>query len=349
VVDNWAGRFQEELDYVQEMNNSEKFQVQMEDLKNTMGETVVVPQVFRELSSEKVLVSEWIEGTKLSKIDTSTERGKETVRTLSRVLLNSYLAQLLETGFLHADPHPGNFLVTSEGKLCILDYGLMTTVDEDKRFALLEFVSNLLAKNYEATVDGLVILGFVPDEVVNDPEKRKVVAPLLASVFKQISNGGGAFAINIGAIGKEMESLSKEYPLVIPPYFGLILRSFGALEGLGLSVDKDYSIVKECLPYLSSRLLSDDSERVRATLRTFLYGAGGRLDIDRVDHLAEGYRSFSATSAAAASGKVELLISRSMISLCQLHSDNYYPRYASSDILMDLRLSYQLFHCFSGL
>jgi predicted unusual protein kinase regulating ubiquinone biosynthesis (AarF/ABC1/UbiB family) len=49
--------------------------------------------------------------------------------------------------------------VTSEGKLCILDYGLMTTVDEDKRFALLEFVSNLLAKDYDATLDGLVILG----------------------------------------------------------------------------------------------------------------------------------------------------------------------------------------------
>jgi predicted unusual protein kinase regulating ubiquinone biosynthesis (AarF/ABC1/UbiB family) len=232
-----------------------------------------------------------------------TEKGKDTVRKLTRVLLNSYLVQLLETGFLHADPHPGNFLVTSEGKLCILDYGLMTTVDEDKRFALLEFVSNLLAKDYESTLDGLVILGFVPDEIVNDPAKRKIISPLLASVFEQISNGGGAFTINVGEIGKEVESLSNEYPLVIPPYFGLILRAFGALEGLGLSVDKDYSIVKECFPYLSRRLLSDDSERIRKALRTFLYGTKGRLDIDRVDELAEGYKSFAATAAAAASGK----------------------------------------------
>ena len=304
VIDNWAGRFQDELDYLQEVDSSEKFKMQMSDRKTTMGDSVVVPSPYREYSSKMLLISEWIDGTKLSKIDTTTEQGRDTVRKLTRVLLNSYLVQLLETGFLHADPHPGNFLVTSEGKLCILDYGLMTTVDEDKRFALLEFVSHLLAKDYEATLDGLVILGFVPDAIVSDPVKRKKVAPLLASVFEQISNGGGAFTISIGDISKEVGGLSNEYPLVIPPYFGLILRAFGALEGLGLSVDKEYSIVKECFPYLSRRLLSDDSVRIRMALRTFLYGTKGRLDIDRVDELAEGYRSFAATAAAAASGKV---------------------------------------------
>ena len=304
VVDNWAGRFLEELDYEKEIISSEKFKLQMSDSRTTMGDSVVVPMAYREFSSEKLLISEWIDGTKLSKIDVSTEKGKDTVRKLTRVLLNSYLVQLLETGFLHADPHPGNFLVTSEGKLCILDYGLMTTVEEDKRFALLEFVSNLLAKDYDATLDGLVILGFVPDEIVNDPIKRKIVAPLLANVFKQISNGGGAFSINVMEISKSLESLSNEYPLIIPPYFGLILRAFGALEGLGLSVDKEYSIVKECFPYLSRRLLSDDSDRIRLALKTFLYGTKGRLDIDRVDELAEGYRSFAAIAASAASGKV---------------------------------------------
>ena len=314
VVDNWAGRFLEELDYEQELDSSEKFKLQMSDRSTTMGDSVVVPMAYREYSSKKLLVSEWIDGTKLSKIDTTTEKGKDTVRKLTRVLLNSYLVQLLETGYLHADPHPGNFLVTSGGKLCILDYGLMTTVDEDKRFALLEFVSNLLAKDYDATLDGLAVLGFVPDEIVNDPVKRKIVAPLLAGVFKQISNGGGAFTINIGEITNSLGSLSNEYPLVIPPYFGLILRAFGSLEGLGLSVDREYSIVKECFPYLSRRLLSDDSVRIRVALRTFLYGTKGRLDIDRVDELAEGYRSFAAIAASAASGKVSSGVVRNQLS-----------------------------------
>jgi hypothetical protein len=148
-----------------------------------------------------------------------------------------------------------------------------------------------------------IYIGFVPDEIVNDPAKRKVVAPLLASVFRQISNGGGAFTINIGEISKDVGDLSGEYPLIIPPYFGLILRAFGALEGLGLSVDKGYSIVQECFPYLSRRLLSDDSERIRKALKSFLFGSKGRLDIDRLDEIAEGYRMFAATAADAASGK----------------------------------------------
>lgn len=61
-------------------------------------------------------------------IDSTTPEGKERLKKVIATLLNSYLAQLLESGFLHADPHPGNFLCTPDGKLCVLDMGLMTEV-----------------------------------------------------------------------------------------------------------------------------------------------------------------------------------------------------------------------------
>ena len=171
-----------------------------------------------------------------------------------------------------SDPHPGNFLVTNEGKVCILDYGLMTFVEEENRFLLLEFIANLLAKDFQSTLDGLAEMGFIPYEVVNDPAKRAIVAPLVGAVFEQIAAGGGAFNIDLEEITKDVQGMVSEFPLIIPPWFGLVLRSFGALEGLGLSVDKDYSIVQECFPYLSRRMLSDDSLRIRKTLKTFLYG-----------------------------------------------------------------------------
>eukprot|EP00607_Mallomonas_marina_P002755 CAMPEP_0182440978 /NCGR_PEP_ID=MMETSP1167-20130531/87416_1 /TAXON_ID=2988 /ORGANISM="Mallomonas Sp, Strain CCMP3275" /LENGTH=731 /DNA_ID=CAMNT_0024635097 /DNA_START=606 /DNA_END=2801 /DNA_ORIENTATION=+ len=303
VVDNWAGRFVDELDYVTEAQNSERFRLQMEDRATTLGDAIVVPCVFEEISSENVLVTQWIEGTKLSEIDISIEQGKDTVRKLTRVLLNSYLVQLLETGFLHADPHPGNFKVTSEGKLCILDYGLMTEVDEDKRIGLLEYVAHLLAKDYSATLDDLVLLGFIPSDVTESAEKKAIVAPLLGNILEQLSAGGGANAVNLDQVRREVEILGEQYPIVIPAYFGLVLRAFGALEGLGLSVDKYYSIVQECFPYLSRRLLSDDSPRIRNALRTFLYGQDNRLNVKRVDDLAAGYRTFTLTAADAASGK----------------------------------------------
>jgi predicted unusual protein kinase regulating ubiquinone biosynthesis (AarF/ABC1/UbiB family) len=103
VIDAWAGRFVDELDYRKEIENCERFRVEMANV-TTLGDAIVVPKADLELSSDRILVSEWVDGTKLSRIDVKSESGKDLVRGLTRVLLNAYLVQLLETGFLHADP-----------------------------------------------------------------------------------------------------------------------------------------------------------------------------------------------------------------------------------------------------
>lgn len=122
-------------------------------------------------------------------------------------------------------------------------------------------------------------------------------------MLTQLSAGGGAKSLNVDEVGRQIEGLSEQYPIIIPAYFGLIVRAFGALEGLGLSVDENYSITTSCFPYLAKRLLSDDSERIRMALRTFLYGQESRLNLKRLDQLAEGYRAFTTVSADASSGK----------------------------------------------
>lgn len=195
--------------------------------------------------------------------------------------------------------------MTSEGKLCILDYGLMTEVSEERRLALLEYVCHLLAKDFDSSLNDLVTLGFIPEIITTDPKIRGMIAPIMADVLTQLSDGGGAgsMTVNLGDFGEDLQELAKKYPIKMPEYFGLILRSFGALEGLGLSVDRDYSIVKECFPYMAQRMLSDDSERLRGVLKTFLYGTKGRLDVTRLDDIAEAYGSFSQTATDASSGK----------------------------------------------
>ncbi|CAM9878866.1 unnamed protein product, partial [Sphacelaria rigidula] len=140
--------------------------------------------------------------------------------------------------------------------------------------------------------------GFISPEVGDDPEKVALVVPLLAKVMEQLSEGGGAQTITIDTVGEEVEELAKSYPICIPAYFGLIIRCFGTLEGLGLSIDPGYSIVKECFPYLCRRLLTEDSPRMRRMLKSFLYGKDGDfLQVDRVDEILEGYRTFTALAA----------------------------------------------------
>ena len=72
-----------------------------------------------------------------------SESNAADVRELCTTLLNAYLIQLLETGHLHADPHPGNLIRTPDGKICILDFGLMTDVTSEQRLALVEYIAHL--------------------------------------------------------------------------------------------------------------------------------------------------------------------------------------------------------------
>lgn len=88
-------------------------------------------------------------------------------------------------------------------------------------------------------------------------------------------------------------------PPRLPPYFVLIIRAFGLLEGLGLSLNRSFSVLDECFPLVARRLLTDDSPRVRAALRTFVYGASDRLSVERVEAVAEGMRAFTTTMAVA--------------------------------------------------
>ncbi|CAM9428889.1 unnamed protein product, partial [Phaeothamnion confervicola] len=314
VVDNFAGRFVQECDYEQEARNGDRFRREMA-ASPTLGDAIIVPKTYTELTTRYVLITEWVEGVKVNKIDAAAPGGRERLSNIVATLLNAYLVQLLESGFLHADPHPGNFLCTPDGRLAVLDFGLMTEIAEDRRYALLEYVSHLTSKDYEATLGDLITLGFIPREIGDDPEKARVVAPLLATVLEQLSNGGGAKSVNVETVGEEVEELGKQYPIQIPSWFGLVIRSFGALEGLGLQLDPQYSIVQACFPYLARRLLTEDTPRMHKMLRAFLYGKDGRyLKVDRVDEIVGGYRTFTALAAEAstpdaARGRVGMLAS----------------------------------------
>jgi predicted unusual protein kinase regulating ubiquinone biosynthesis (AarF/ABC1/UbiB family) len=302
VLDVAAERFLEELDYGLEADNASRFEKDMRSVEVVRG-AVKVPHVFRGLSGRCVLTQEWVEGKKLTDITDDPTTGPLRAK-LVQTLLNSYMVQFLETGFLHADPHPGNFLLMPDGRLCILDYGMMTEITEDQRVAFIEYIAHLSARDYEKTLTDLVNLGFVPPELANDPVNRNVVVPALAETLETLYGSGGSAAKKLDKLSAQGESrvaelsdtlerLTKEYPLRLPPYFGLILLAFGTLEGLGLSVDENYAIVDECFPYVARRMLADDSPRMRSALRSFVYGGSDRLKVARVRSVAAGFSDFT--------------------------------------------------------
>ncbi|GFH29951.1 protein kinase domain-containing protein, partial [Haematococcus lacustris] len=192
LLDEWASRFFEELDYVKEGQNATRFAAQMAaDLPQ-----VVVPATFTHLTSRRVLTSEWLEGEKLS------QSKADDVGTLVNVGVICFLKQLLDTGFFHADPHPGNLIRTPDGRLAILDFGLVTEVNDNIRVGMIEAISHLIHRDYEAIVKDFVTLDFIPEGTDLRP-----ILPVLAKASKQ-----GACIALVG--NPEFAIVDEAYPYI---------------------------------------------------------------------------------------------------------------------------------------
>ncbi|KAK7355361.1 hypothetical protein VNO80_14616 [Phaseolus coccineus] len=287
LVDEWAARFFEELDYVNEGENGNRFAEMMrKDLPQ-----VVIPRTYQKYTSRRVLTTEWIDGEKLSQ---STESD---VGELVNVGVICYLKQLLDTGFFHADPHPGNLIRTPDGKLAILDFGLVTKLTDDQKYGMIEAIAHLIHRDYPAIVKDFVKLDFIPDGVNLEP-----ILPVLAKVFDQALEGGGAKNINFQELASDLAQITFDYPFRIPPYFALIIRAIGVLEGIALVGNPDFAIVDEAYPYIAQRLLTDESPRLRDALRYTIYGKSGVFDAERFIDVMQAFENFI-TAAKSGGGE----------------------------------------------
>mmetsp|Transcript_12081 Transcript_12081/g.34611 ORF Transcript_12081/g.34611 Transcript_12081/m.34611 type:complete len:975 (-) Transcript_12081:203-3127(-) len=296
TVDAWGVGFVDELDYLQEARNGQYF---TEQIKNTsLKDVVLAPTVIDEYTSGKVLVTEWIDGERL---DRSSQAD---VTALCSICMNTYLTMLLEMGVLHCDPHPGNLLRTPEGKLCILDWGMVTSIPPQLQLTLIEHMAHLTSRDYDEVPRDLYLLGFVPADKEDVIEDSGVV-DVLAGIYGQWTDGGGMASINANEVLSQLQDLAatKGNLFQIPPYFAYIAKSFSVLEGIGLSNDAKYSIIDECLPYVSNRLLTDQKTMGNA-LNTFIFGPDKHnidtrlVDPDRIEQLVSGFSDFTASSAS---------------------------------------------------
>ena len=337
LVDEWGRGFVNEVDYVAEATNTAEFSRAMR--KRGLG-AVISPRVVTDLLRENVLVTEWIDGTRL---DASASPD---VPRLCGVAINAYLTMLLDTGTLHCDPHPGNLLRTYDGRLCILDWGMTLQVPGDLQYALLEFIAHVNTEDLDEIPQDFVNLGFTPPDQL-ERVKNSGITDGFSFMLKQLSGGGGAkqvqqrlqstFEERYGTTDKEeiremaraemmenmekqlasegvdvrgvsnvMEELSKRNRELfqLPTWVLYVVRAFSTLEGIGLSSDENYAILKECYPYLARRLFKDDSPRARAALSAMIYGKNSdSVDVDKFSEMIEGFASY--TSATSGAGLTE--------------------------------------------
>merc|ERR1719261_2170048 len=149
----------------------------------------------------------------------------------------------------------------------------MTKVTEDQRYGLIEAIAHLINRDYENIGDDFVNMDFIPRGVDTKP-----IMPALTRVFEAALAGGGAKSINFQELAADLAEITFKFPFRIPPYFALIIRAISVLEGIALVGNPQFAIVDEAYPYISKRLLTDDSPRLRAALRYMVYGKTGTFD-----------------------------------------------------------------------
>ncbi|MEM9276597.1 MAG: AarF/ABC1/UbiB kinase family protein [Cyanobacteria bacterium P01_F01_bin.143] len=254
IVDEFGTKLFEEIDYENEARNADKF---AENFKN--DPEVKVPHIYHEYSRGSVLTLEWINGFKLTDLDAVRAAGLDPDE-LIRIGVTSGLRQLLEHGFFHADPHPGNLFATPDGRMAYIDFGMMDQLEENTKETLASAVVQLINRDYKALAKDFVNLGFLTPDIDITP-----IIPALEKVLGE-AIGESVADFNFKTITDEFSELMYDYPFRVPAKFALIIRSLITQEGLALSLNPKFKIVEVSYPYVSRRLLTGESPQLRKRL-----------------------------------------------------------------------------------
>ena len=272
LIDELGKRVFEEMDYCNEASNAEAFA-----RLHSANPRIAVPTIYRHATSRRVLTMEWIEGVKLTNLEAVRNLGVDPDDMVA-VGVNCSLQQLLEHGFFHADPHPGNLLALADGRLAYLDFGMMSEVSRESRTGLIQAVVHLVNRNFSKLSKDFVSLGFLAEDVNLEP-----IVPAFENVFGQAIEMGVS-RMDFKAVTDDLSGVMYRFPFRVPPYYALIIRSLVTLEGIALSVDPNFKILGAAYPYFARRLMEDPDPSLRESLKEMLFD-GDIFRWQRLDNL----------------------------------------------------------------
>lgn len=278
IIDDFGELIYREIDYRAEMVNCQRFAELYANIPD-----VFVPKVYTELTSRMVMTMEWVEGARLSDRAMLDTYGLEPSRLVDTMVQCS-LRQMLENGFFHADPHAGNLLALPNGKLCYLDFGMVSYVEAGQRYGIIEAVIHLVNRDFVALADLYKRLGFIPPE--QDP------APIVEALSKALPDvlNASVGELNFKNVVNKLGDVMYTFPFSLPPYYTAVIRCLGVLEGVAIQVDRESRIISDAYPYIASRLLTDSAPELQSALQQLLF-KDGKPRWERFEELLEEAQS----------------------------------------------------------
>jgi predicted unusual protein kinase regulating ubiquinone biosynthesis (AarF/ABC1/UbiB family) len=278
IVDEFGVKLFEEIDYLNEGRNAEKFAANFQD-----DETIKVPAIYWRYTSRNVLTLEWINGIKLIDVEGIRRAGLDRDNII-KTCVNAGLRQLLEFGFFHADPHPGNLFVLPDGRLAFIDFGMMDQLTQHTKETIAGSVVHLINKDYMALTKDFVELGFLTPDID--------ITPIIPALERVLDNaiGESVSNFNFKTITEEFSDLVYQYPFRVPAQFSLIIRSLVTQEGVALSLNPEFKIVEIGYPYVAQRLLNGETPEMRHRLIEVVL-KDGKIQWQRLENMVSIARS----------------------------------------------------------
>ena len=263
----------EEMDYVKEGRNADRFRYNFRTWR-----VIRVPRIYWSHTSRRVLTLEFIRGTKVIDVEGLRARRLSAVK-VNRLLVRTYLKQLLEDGFFHADPHPGNLLVMDSGHLAFFDFGMVGRITPRLQSQMIDAFFHVVARDVHGLGQDIINLNFLKPGV--DPE---TVRPVVESLFKLYLN------LKLGEVKfkeltYDLAEVVYEYPFRLPANFTYIMRALMTLEGIGIVTDPEFSFFETAKTYAKEFMLRREGRMFRRLILDKITGrenGNGSIEWSRV-------------------------------------------------------------------
>ncbi len=281
---DWTGMLREfdvtiheEMDYVAEGRNAERFRENFQNWSN-----IHVPQIHWHATTKKVLTMEFIHGTKVVDLEEQARRNISPAK-VNRLLIKTYLKQLLEDGFFHADPHPGNLLVMPDGRLAFFDFGMVGRITPQLQAKMIDAFFHVVDKDPGGIAQDLIDLDFLKPGTPHSSVK-----PVVERMFEFHFNLK-LKDVNFKELTYDLADVMYDYPFRLPSNFTYIMRALMTLEGIGIITDPEFNFFETAKPYAKEFMLRREGRDFRKMFVDKLMGrdSDGSIDWSRTWKLAK--------------------------------------------------------------
>jgi len=227
-----------ELNFTLEARNMQIISKSMADEKG-----VIIPQVFEDYTRSAVLTMDLIEGVKLKNLQPEDIEERE---RLAKLGLRLIVKQVLENGFFHADPHPGNFLIVDGRDLCLIDWGMVGILPSEIRYDLMELIASIVDMEAEKVLDLLISLTGANVVQINERLLLRDILEIL-HLYHSVTIG----RLDLGQLLMDLNNMLRTHHIKLPSDLALMFKTMVTAEGTARQLYPDLDVVAEIEPFIS--------------------------------------------------------------------------------------------------